>query len=49
VLRDALALKRDQLVLAGDFRRAMGMVDEAIAFDIAPDSEKALERGDWEK
>jgi hypothetical protein len=39
-LRDGLALRRDQLVLAGDFRRAMRMVD----FDIATDSEKAPDK-----
>jgi hypothetical protein len=39
-LRDALALRRDQLVLAGDFRRVMRAVD----FDIASDSEKAPDK-----
>ena len=43
-LRDSLALSRDQLVLAGDFHRAMGMVDDATAFDIAPDSEEAPDK-----
>jgi len=43
-LRDSVALSRDQIVLAGDFRRAMGMVNEAVASDVAPDSEKALDK-----
>lgn len=43
-LRDTFALRRDQLVLAGDFRRAVKVLSESAHFDIAPDLEEASDK-----
>lgn len=45
-LHDALALRRDQLAVGGDFWRAIETFDKARKADIAPDSKEALEKRD---
>lgn len=43
-LRDTLSLRRDQLALAGDFRRAVKVLGESAHFDIAPDPKEAPDK-----
>lgn len=43
-LRDLRSLQRDQLVVADDFHRAMGMVQQELSPGIAPPVEEAHDK-----